>query len=450
MDSKWINLRDRLFFNTTDSTFDATCSEIRDELIRQKDTRLLADMAIDLRSYLMNYVIGNEKGLLNQIARAQAEKNVEALEIMGETELVKETLKEIQLLEDSSLIKLTRLTDEGILNVRWGNDNGLGIMQAMRRGAMLVTTNPPIINMARKAHPEFYGKVRDRINSLYGSAGLEKRVQLLTMNIVLNNCRALRLIYELSGHQLGYVNYQVNPHNYGNADAMIDEIYFAYDYMAKELGGKPNVVFKVPGTEASLKTVEMATKKGIGVTVTVNFSVSQSYEFSKRIQEGSADKSYIVIMAGRLDGPVAEDLEKAGIPDFDLLSREASRAVTQAVYNDVILKNGFTKSEILVASLRGPWNINASLTSDHRSRIMISAFPDKAAEYDGKVRDYAPLVQQKILEDQIILLEKSDVFHKAYHFNSLKPDMFDTYKPVVDTLNSFIKVYDELKAYMDA
>ena len=153
-------------------------------------------------------------------------------------------------------------------------------------------------------------------------------------------------------------------------------------------------------------------------------------------------------MAGRLDGPVADDLKAAGVEDADLMARNASRAVTYKVYNDILVKNGY-KAEILTASLRGPWNFDASCTKNPASRILLSAFPDKWAEYDAEKRDITPLADVPVSQEVIHVLEKSDVFNKAYYVEKLPVDDFDTYKPVDVTLSGFIDVYnDELKPYL--
>ena len=80
---------------------------------------------------------------------------------------------------------------------------------------------------------------------------------------------------------------------------MTEEILFARAEMEKALGGTPNVLFKVPGTKAALKTVEDVSKLGIGVTITVNFSASQSEAFARRIQAGTAERAFVV-MRGRI------------------------------------------------------------------------------------------------------------------------------------------------------
>jgi transaldolase len=461
MYTKWIDLRNEILFDAAPEKFGQVCSEMMNRLSKEFNNsdskkqeeiaQLLTDIAIDLQSYLPKWhlLTNADKGLLSEekIIR-ESKKMLELVEKWSYGKKASLAQKMISSFKESKLIELSVKADQGEINNRWGNDNGLGIMEAMRRGAALVTTNPPIVNMAREERPDVFDRIRDDIKKRYADEPVERKISRLTMNVVLNNCRALRRVYEITKHELGYVNYQVNPKNFKDAGKMSEEIKFAYDEMTKALGGKPNVVFKVPGTKASIETVKKVTAMGIGVNITVNFSVPQSIAFAKAIEEGSAEKSYLTIMAGRLDDPIASELEDRGVVNAKELSRWASRAVTGRVYNGVLLKNGYKKSEILVASLRGPWNFDSSITDGMKSRIVISSFPDKAEDYDGSQGEIVSHINEPVPENIEKELRKSDIFVKAYDMDGMKPDGFDSYIPVVQTLTSFIEVYGKLENYM--
>lgn len=461
MYTQWINLRKEFIFDTHPKRFVQHCMgemnrwayeyEIGDMEKRKELAGLIANIAIDLQSYLPEWHLlkpADGVQLTKKEIAVQSEKMLAMLKNWGCKEKAEAAENEISSFENSNLIKLSKMADAGKINNRWGNDNGLGIMEAMRRGAALVTTNPPIVNMAREARPDVFDTVRDEINRQYPDESVERRVSRLTMNVVLNNCRALRRIYEITKGELGYVNFQVNPKNYKDSAKMTEEILFAYGEMAKALSGKPNVVFKVPGTAASLQTVRSVTAMGIGVNITVNFAVSQCAAFAETIEAGCADKSYITIMAGRLDDPVANELEMVGTKNAKELSRMTSRMVTRRVYNELLLKKEYKQCEILVASLRGSWNIDAAITDLPGSRIVISTFPDKAQDFDisgmeirSSIRDMA---QKEILDS----LGKSRIFRQAYDLNGIAPQDFEKYIPVVQTLTSFIEVYEKLENYM--
>lgn len=461
MYENWVALRNELIFEATPCNFERRCEaalvryeksfQNANHAEKEELAQLLTDAAIDLCSYLPRWTLC-AKGIENPVAKETLQKYADAFlaaaEGFGFADKAAAARKEIASFGSSKLMKLTQMAEDGQINNYWGNDNGIGIMEAMRRGAALVTTNPPIVNMARKARPDVFDSVRDAIKAAYPNASAQEKISRLTMDVVLNSARALRPIYRLSGARLGYVNYQVSPKNYQDADKMVEEVEFAYRTMGEALGGKPNVVFKVPGTYASIEAVRRLTAQGIGVNMTVNFSVPQCIAFAQAIESGKADLSYLTVMAGRLDGPVAEELEKAGVPDAEETAKLASRLVTQRVYNDVLLKNGYKHTEILVASLRGPWNFDASITDLNASRIVISSFPDKAEEYDAEAGAIVSEIGTEVPPEKMADLKKSDIFVKAYEPDAMKPEEFDSYIPVQLTLGAFIEVYGELEEYV--
>ncbi|MBC5648216.1 transaldolase family protein [Christensenella tenuis] len=461
MYENWIALRNELIFEATPCNFERRCEAVlarygarfaqASAAEKEEIAQLLADAAADLMSYLPNWTLRaktQKDPVSGETLKRQADAFLAAVRSCGYEDKAAAAEREIASFANSKLIRLTELAAEGVIHNYWGNDNGIGIMEAMRRGAALVTTNPPIVNMAREACPDVFDKVRDAIKERHPNDPAQRKISYLTMDVVLNNARALRPIYRLSGAKLGYVNYQVSPKNYKDAGKMVEEVEFAYETMGKALGGKPNVVFKVPGTFAALDAVKRLTAEGIGVNITVNFSVPQCIAFAQTIESGRADLSYMTVMAGRLDGPVGEELEKAGVPDAGELARLASRLVTQRVYRDVILKNGYRHVEILVASLRGAWNFDASITDHGESKIVISSFPDKAEEYDGEPLQVSPMVDVPVAEEKLAQLRKSGIFVKAYEPDAMEPEEFDDYIPVQLTLGSFIDVYGKLEEYV--
>ena len=450
---KWIALRNELIFEAADwnvaSRADAAAIRFQRELEAShsgETAQLLKEIAIDLQSYLPQWSMPSVSKFL---LKNKSEKFLNLLEKHGFGQLAEDARAEIDTFSSSRWIQLAEASANGELFNCWGNDNGLRTMEAMRRGASFVTTNPPIVNMARKERADVFDRVRDEINLKHAGETVDQRITRLTMQVVLNNCRALRPIYCLTNAREGYVNFQVSPKNYDNAEKMIEEIRFAYGELTNLLGGKPNVVFKVPGTRASLDVVRAVTAEGIGVNITVNFSVSQSQLFADAIECGRADKSFITVMAGRLDGPVGEELERAGVAQAKEIAKLASRLVTKRVYGELLVAKKYTRSEVLVASLRGPWNIAASITDHPASRVIISSFPDKAAEFDALGRGQLRMnMGDSIPAEDLASLKKSVLFNQAYDWGAMAADQFNTYPPVTATLNSFIAAYEELEAYV--
>jgi len=424
----------------------AEASEAR----RQEIIAIITEMTIDMQSYLLRWHLQAPEAherLDDQMIRQEVLRNYELLENWGAEKHVETIKHELAAIARSNLHRLSRMTEQGVMHTRWGHDYATGLTASLRKGALLVTTNPPLVNMARKNDPAAWNPVRDRLKREHPAASPECLVSLFTMQVVLANCRELRPIYDATGGAYGYVNFQVNPHHADKADKMAEEIECIHAAMSAELGGTPNVVFKVPGTGAALDTVKRVTSQGIGVTITVSFSVAQHLAFAEAIEQGQAQVSYLVMMNGRLDDPICEELQQQGAPPAIKASRWASTAVVRRSYK-LLCEMGIRRSALLVASLRGPWNIDGCLT-DGPMPLYITSFPDKTAQYDSQERNLTSHINEPIPEAVLSTLQHSTLFRQAYDRDGLTVEEFETFVPVLRTLTSFCSAYDELVAYME-
>lgn len=459
MRNEWFELREKLLFKTPISDFANACQTMRAAYAEEfKDTteerkkeiiHILTELAIDMQSYLLRWYLqnpANSEQLDGQVVKQELVLNYVLLEKWGAKEKVDYIKNEVTAIKRSNFLKLSSMTDRGEMNTRWGHDYASGLTKSLRKGAILVTTNPPLVNMVRKADPATWDDVRDELKRTNPDASPEKLVSLFTMKVVLQNCRELRPIYEVSDAKYGYVNLQVSPRNWNNAVKMAEEIEWLYERMTEELNGTPNVVFKVPGTQASLETVKRVTQKGIGVTITLAFSVDQHLAFAEVIEQGNAKISFLVMMNGRLDDPVREELQQLNVADAAEVAKWGSTAIIRRSYNMLCQRN-YTKSIILVASLRGPWNIEGTI-SNGKLPLFITSFPDKTEQYDSEERAIESHITEPVGDKIMQKLMQSMLFKQAYEVGGLSVDGFDSFSPVVKTLNSFSKAYDEIKEYV--
>ncbi|MDK2800141.1 MAG: hypothetical protein PWQ70_1760, partial [Clostridiales bacterium] len=125
----------------------------------------------------------------------------------------------------------------------------------------------------------------------------------------------------------------------------------------------------------------------------------------------------------------------------------AGVAVARKCYDILYRQRKYKKSALLQASLRGPWHIDRLLT-DEDTILYFTVFPDKAEQYDSEVRDLAPQLHREVPAKAMEILNKSEIFRKAYDENALAPEDFDTYYPVTITLEAFAKAYDDFVNYL--
>ena len=459
MRSEWHALREKLLFKTPvlafaqecdlarkryGAEFPTACDERKNEIVE-----ILSEISIDMQSYLTRWHLQDPEQpdrLRCEEIEKQAEENYGLLCAWGQQAKVESVKCAVAAIKKSNLVKLSYMADRGVINNRWGNDAATGLTDAIRKGAVLVTTNPIMVNAVRKEDPGFWDKVRDEFKQAYPDSSPEQRASLMTMSVVLQNCRELRPIYEATKGKYGYVSLQINPRANRNSARMAEEVEGLYERLTRELNGTPNTVFKIPATKAGLETVGRLTSQSIGCTITVNCSVDQNLAFGEVIERGCARISFLVVMSGRLDDPVRDELKEQGLPDAAEVAKWASTAVTRRSYDILYRQRKYRKSAILTASLRGPWNIEGSI-ADGEAPIFITIFPDKGREYDSVEREIACHIHEEIPDELLRKLMKSLTFRQAYEVGGLARDGFEAFYPVVATLAAFSKSYDEFLEY---
>jgi hypothetical protein len=174
--------------------------------------------------------------------------------------------------------------------------------------------------------------------------------------------------------------------------------------------------------------------------------VDQNLAFGEIIEQGSARISFLVVMSGRLDDLVRDELNDLGIPDASEMAKWASIAVVRRSYDILYRQRKYQKSAILTASLRGPWHVEGSIT-DGAAPIFITCFPDKAREYDSEERTIVSHIGEEIPGKIMRELTKSRIFQQAYEVGGLASNGFDNFLPVTATLAAFSQSYDEFLEY---
>jgi transaldolase len=462
MESDLVELRSRLLFPEDNAHFREECARARDELetgFRNGGERekagirlLLSEITIDLGSYLPRWrLLSPARGaaLGQSEIDAEVEANCAALGRMGAPQEVERVRREISGIQASNFVKMSRMSDAGRLCTRWGNDSAVGLTHALRRGAVLVTTNPVMINDVRKKDARTWEEVRRKTWAAHPGATAGQIASLITMEVVLRNCREMRPIFESTGGKYGYVCLQINPKNCTDDREMADEAEMLYAELRKELKGTPNTSFKVPGTMAGLRTAERLTAKGISVNITASASVSQIVRFAEVIEKGAAPVSFLTMMAGRFEDPVRDELTERGVPGALEASRWAGVMVARRSYEIIAARRGYRKSTLLVASIRGPWAIDGSIT-DGPSEIVITVFPDKAQIYDGEPREVRARIGEPVPASILEVLNRSEIFRKGYGEEELAPPEFENFSPISATLGQFVANYEEFLEFIKA
>ncbi|MGH3116446.1 MAG: transaldolase [Gaiellales bacterium] len=144
-------------------------------------------------------------------------------------------------------------------------DSG-ALARAVRDDAVVgVTSNPTIFAKALSQGDHYDAQLASR------GGGNAKRVFLaLAMRDVANACDLLRPVWERTEGRDGYVSIEVDPNLANDTEATVQEATQLHEAIAK-----PNLLVKIPATEAGLGAIEEMTARGRSINVTLIFSLTR-------------------------------------------------------------------------------------------------------------------------------------------------------------------------------
>lgn len=378
-------------------------------------------------------------------------------------------------IESSNLKKIAEMRNNESTLTEVGNDYAAHLQETMWLGASFVTTNPQLVylNLERKldiSDSRIDELIRQFLNTSHlikvvtdiKEETIEQLTDIFISEVVLNNARLLRGIFLLTNGDMGYVCLQVNPSNHGMPEKMLEQALGIYLYLYRQLGGIPNVVFKLPGTKAGLQVAEILTQVGIGVTITVDFGLFQLIPFAEAINSGKSIASHLVLMNGRLAFPVRDELLALGVRDARKVAQWAGVAVAKKAYKLLYFKENLgcepRKVKLLIASLRNYDNFFPDIIELIGVPI-ITVFPDIRRQFDSSFRDLNPMAVRNPIDESILKsLCKSEIFKQAYYLPG-DPEVFkpksvlslekvnqvQNWPPVKATLNGFTRAHESTK-----
>jgi transaldolase/glucose-6-phosphate isomerase len=130
-----------------------------------------------------------------------------------------------------------------------------------------VTSNPAIFEKAILGSPDYDDQLAELARE---GASTREVFQAIAVQDVQEACDVLRPVWESTDHLDGFVSLEVDPDLADDTDRTVEQ---ARDYWARV--DRPNLMIKVPGTDAGLPAIETLLAEGLNVNVTLLFSVPQ-------------------------------------------------------------------------------------------------------------------------------------------------------------------------------
>ncbi|WP_459980335.1 transaldolase [Nocardioides sp. AN3] len=178
-----------------------------------------------------------------------------------------------------------------------------------------VTTNPAIFRGALSNSAAYADHLRELASM---KATPEEAVRALTTYDVRWACDVLRPVFDATDGRDGYVSIEVDPRSAHETEATVAEA-----KALRWLVDRPNVLIKIPATDAGLRAIADVLAEGISVNVTLIFSLTRYREVIdafltglERAQANGHDLAQIASVASffvsRLDSDIDARLEQLG------------------------------------------------------------------------------------------------------------------------------------------
>jgi transaldolase len=342
----------------------------------------------------------------------------------------------------SPLLQMTQTTPTCLWNDSADIDE---LKYAIESGAVGATCNPVIaLGILKKRLAEW----KPRIQALLREEPQATADQIGWKLVEEMSVQAARLLEPAFGEHRGRngrLSIQTDPRLYRNAGEIVENA-VAFSRLA------PNMIVKIPVTNAVVDAIEEATYRGLSINATVCFTlpqciaVAEAFERGLRRREAEGKEidsmgSVCTIMVGRLDDWLKVLHEKRDITVDPGVTEWAGVAVFKKTYR-IFVERGY-RLRLLSAAFRNHMHWSELIGAD----AVISPPSSwqkrfNASDIEVRTRIDDP-VDPGVVEQ---LLKHFPDFRRAYSEDGLTREEFDTFAPTVRTLRQFTAACSELEA----
>ena len=189
-----------------------------------------------------------------------------------------------------------------------------------------MTSNPTIFEKAVAASGDYDQDIRTLSDAGESPDGI---VEALMIKDVKSACDVFRPVYDQSGHGDGTVSIEVSPKLAHDTEGTIEAAHRLW-----KLVDRPNLMVKIPGTDAGVPAIAQCLADGININITLLFSVDRYKQVIEAFREGLERRvaldlpintihSVASFFVTRVDGQTDPALLKAGERGAQLLHKMA-------------------------------------------------------------------------------------------------------------------------------
>ncbi|MHA3022145.1 transaldolase [Mycobacterium sp. BMJ-28] len=247
------------------------------------------------------------------------------------------------------------------------------------RSVVGVTTNPSIFQAALSKGTAYDAQVKELAER---GADVDATIRTVTTDDVRNACDVLAKAYEASGGVDGRVSIEVDPRLAHDTDKTILQAIELW-----KIVDRPNLLIKIPATEAGLPAITAVIAEGISVNVTLIFSVERHRAVMdayltglEKAAEAGHDLAKIHSVASffvsRVDTEIDARLEKIGSPEalaLRGLAGVANARLAYAAYEEVFGGGRFLKLAEAGARVQRPlWASTGVKNPDYSDTLYVT------------------------------------------------------------------------------
>ena len=243
-----------------------------------------------------------------------------------------------------------------------------------------VTTNPSIFQAALSKGDAYDAQIKELAER---GADVDATIRTVTTDDVRNACDVFAKIYEQSGGVDGRVSIEVDPRLAHDTDKTILQAIELW-----KIVDRPNLLIKIPATEAGIPAIASVLAEGISVNVTLIFSVERHrlvmdayLQGLEKAKEAGHDVSTIHSVASffvsRVDTEIDKRLEEIGSDEALALRGQAGVANARLAYAayDEIFSGGerFEKLKAAGARVQRPlWASTGVKNPDYADTLYVT------------------------------------------------------------------------------
>ncbi len=313
----------------------------------------------------------------------------------------------------------------------------------MEHGAVGATCNPVIVLGVLKQEISSW---RQRILSLIEELPVATEEEIawrLVREISVQAAAVLKPIFDRQQGRNGRLSIQTDPRLFRDAEAMVKQA-IEFDGLA------PNMIVKIPVTQAGIPAIEEATYRGISINATVCFTLPQCVAVAEAVERGLKRREQegkeiatmgpvCTIMVGRLDDWLKLQAEKNNLAVDPGYLEWAGVAVFKKTYQ-IFRERGY-RMRLLSAAFRNHMHWSEFIGGD----VVISPPYSWQVRFNASDIEVSPRMDVPVSAVVIdALSRKFPDFCRAYSETGLVPSEFDSFGPTRRTLRQFITACHDL------